>query len=496
MQHSAPFSERLADLLRASGASDPSCASFATHLDQHDPLASFRQQFSIPTRAAVSQDGAEHREGAAAPKANGEDAAIYLAGNSLGLMPKSTPQLIQQELSVWAATGVIGHVEHAHGRPWVKIDETVTPILAEIVGAKPAEVACMGSLTGNLHTLLTSFYRPTPTRHKIMFEGKAFPSDCYAFASHVKLNDYSPTSLLPVHPRSNEHSIRTEDILKIIEEEGDSIAVICFGAVQYYNGELFDMEAITKAGHAKGCIVGFDCAHAAGNVPLELHDWGVDFACWCSYKYLNSGPGGIAGLYVHERWEDRKRLAGWWGHSKETRFDMPTEYSPLPGAAGWQFSNPSVIDVVSLLSSLRIFEQTSRSTRQGDSTGSKRHILANLREKSENLTGYLDFLLRSSRFYLSSDEFPPSDPNRLAFTIITPAEPSRRGCQLSLLFAPDSTMQPIFDRLRNRGVLGDERKPGVIRFGPTPLYNTFEDARQTARTLEEALVKLDDERTR
>ncbi|GAA5895727.1 kynureninase [Sporobolomyces salmoneus] len=485
------FSQRIEDLLAASGATSASSPAFAEFLDKQDQLAQYRQQFSLPNRKAVRTDDYTGQSEETGDELGGRD-AVYLAGNSLGLMPKTTPELIQQELSVWAATGVIGHVNHPHGRPWIRIDETVTPILAELVGAKPSEVACMGSLTGNLHTLFTSFYRPTPTRHKIMFEGKAFPSDCYAFASHVKLNDYSPSSLLPVYPRPNEYSIRTEDILKLIEEEGDSIAVICFGAVQYYNGEWFDMEAITKAGHAKGCIVGFDCAHAAGNVPLQLHDLGVDFACWCSYKYLNSGPGGIAGLYVHERWEDRKRLAGWWGHSKETRFDMPTEYSPLPGAAGWQFSNPSVIDVVSLLASLQIFEQTKDVAHPEG--GSKTHLLSKLRQKSTNLTGYLEFLLQSSQFYIPPSEFPSSSASdRLAFTIITPSEPSRRGCQLSLLFAPESSMQPIFDRLRNRGILGDERKPGVIRFGPTPLYNTFEDVRETAQSLEEVMRELESE---
>ncbi|GAA5994462.1 hypothetical protein JCM5350_007044 [Sporobolomyces pararoseus] len=489
-----PFRERLSQLLTASGAELPSSPTFASFLDQQDELSRFKEQFSFPTRRTVWTDELrmEREQAGEVEGQDGTKSAVYLAGNSLGLMPKTTPELIQQELNVWASRGVIGHVDHQYDRPWVKIDENVTPILAELVGAKHSEVACMGSLTGNLHTLLTSFYRPTPTRHKIMFEGKAFPSDCYAFASHVKLNDYSPDSLLPVYPRKDEYSIRTQDILDLIEAEGDSIAVICFGAIQYYNGEWFDMEAITKAGQAKGCIVGFDCAHAAGNVPLKLHDWGVDFACWCSYKYLNSGPGGIAGLYVHERWEDRKRLAGWWGHSKETRFDMPSEYSPLPGAAGWQFSNPSVIDVVSLLASLRIFEQTHKTTGTDQTTT---HLLTELRQKSLNLTGYLESLLQSSQFYLPPDRFPSSStPETVSFTIITPSDPSRRGCQLSLLFAPESLMQPIFDRLRNRGILGDERKPGVIRFGPTPLYNTFEDVRETAVSLEEVLQEVSKQR--
>ncbi|GAA5868328.1 hypothetical protein JCM1840_005639 [Sporobolomyces johnsonii] len=492
-----PLAVRLARSLASSGATSLNDPKFAAYLDSCDQLAQFRDNFSFPKRRTVwPQEYTALKEKLG--EADDEDAVapcVYLAGNSLGLMPKRTPELLSEELNVWAASGVLGHNYHAYNRSWIKIDETVTPVLAEMVGAKPSEVACMGSLTGNLHTLFTSFYRPTPQRHKIMYEGKAFPSDAYAFASHVALHDYPPSSLLPVFPREGEFSIRTEDILRLIEEEGDSIAVICFGAVQYYNGEWFDMEKITKAGHAKGCIVGFDCAHAAGNVPLKLHDWGVDFACWCSYKYLNSGPGGIAGLFVHERWEERKRLTGWWGHNKETRFSMPETFSPLPGAAGWQFSNPSVLDVVSLLASLQIFEQAANYLPRAASGGqieSRGHILGALREKSVDLTGYLELLLTSSPYFVPSDRFPPapsssSSKHASIFTIITPSEPSRRGCQLSLLFSPEDSMDWMFDRLREKGVLGDERRPGVIRFGPTPLYNSWTDVNEAARALDECL---------
>ncbi|BGP17631.1 hypothetical protein JCM10213_001282 [Rhodosporidiobolus nylandii] len=495
----APLATRLARLLAASGATSFSDPVFTSYLDSLDALLPIRKLFSFPKRRTVWPEEYRVYKESAGEADLEEDAreCVYLAGNSLGLMPRATSDMLSEELSVWSASGVLGHTDHAYGRPWIKIDEHVTPILAEIVGAKPSEVACMGSLTGNLHTLLTSFYQPTEKRHKILYEGKAFPSDAYAFASHAALHDFPPSSLLPVFPREGEYTIRTEDILRIIEEEGDSIAVICFGAVQYYSGEWFDMEAITKAGQAKGCIVGFDCAHAAGNVPMKLHDWGVDFACWCSYKYLNSGPGGIAGLFVHERWEERKRLQGWWGHDKATRFAMPSAFSPLPGAAGWQFSNPSVLDVVSLLSSLQVFQQAARVLPRAQSGGQvtmpSGPILGSLREKSEDLTGYLELLLTSSPYYrtpsalyAASTTESPAAP-RATFTIITPTDPSRRGAQLSLLFSPVGAMDWIFERLRERGILGDERRPGVIRFAPVPLYNSWTDAREAAVGLEEIM---------
>ncbi|GAA6028719.1 hypothetical protein JCM8097_007361 [Rhodosporidiobolus ruineniae] len=504
-----PLATRLARQLAASGASSLSDPAFADFLDANDALAPLRRLFNLPKRRTVwpeeyrdLQDGKGQGD---KPEDKGE--CVYLAGNSLGLMPKRTPDMLAEELSVWSSSGVLGHTDHSYGRPWVKIDEHVTPILAEIVGANESEVACMGSLTGNLHTLLTSFYRPTEKRFKILYEGKAFPSDAYAFASHAALHDFPPTALLPVFPREGEYTIRTEDILRLIEDEGDSIAVICFGAVQYYSGEWFDMEAITKAGRAKGCIVGFDCAHAVGNVPLRLHDWGVDFACWCSYKYLNSGPGGIAGLFVHERWEDRKRLQGWWGHDKATRFAMPANFSPLPGAAGWQFSNPSVLDVVALLSSLQVFQEAQRVLPRKQSGGQvtdvKGPILGALREKSVDLTGYLELLLSASRYYVPAPAFAAaassssadsasssatsSSSTRATFTIITPSDPARRGAQLSLLFEPVNAMDWIFERLRERGILGDERRPGVIRFAPVPLYNSWADAREAAQGLEEVM---------
>ncbi|GAA5972065.1 hypothetical protein JCM11641_002481 [Rhodosporidiobolus odoratus] len=498
-KHAAPLPTRLSRLLAASNATSLASPDFAAYLDSQDPLAPLRTAFSFPKRRTLWPDEYRASKESIGEADSAKDATecVYLAGNSLGLMPIQTSQMLSEELAIWSSSGVLGHTDHAYGRPWIKIDEHVTPILAELVGAKQSEVACMGSLTGNLHTLLTSFYRPTEQRHKILYEGKAFPSDAYAFASHAALHDFPPSSLLPVYPREGAYTFRTEDILRVIEEEGDSIAVICFGAVQYYSGEWFDMEAITKAGRAKGCIVGFDCAHAVGNVPLKLHDWGVDFACWCSYKYLNAGPGGIAGLFVHERWEDRKRLQGWWGHDKATRFAMPSAFSPLPGAAGWQFSNPSVLDVVSLLSSLQVYQAAAqihpRAQSGGQVTLPSGPVLGSLREKSVDLTGYLEILLASSPYYRPAPVFSAasaaadSPPTRPTFTIITPLDPFRRGCQLSLLFSPEPSMDWIFTRLRERGILGDERRPGVIRFAPVPLYNSWRDVCEAAQGLEEVM---------
>ncbi|KAM0786499.1 hypothetical protein ACM66B_001957 [Microbotryomycetes sp. NB124-2] len=467
-------------MLGASGAKNIKDRKLATHADEQDALKEFRQLYTFPTRKRVRPVHA--REHGSEDK-DGELPSAYFAGNSLGLMPKQTPQLIKQELDVWSQAGVLGHHDHEHGREWVEIDGLVQETMAKVVGAKTLEVACMGTLTANLHALFSSFYRPTEQRHKIMFEGKAFPSDQYAFASQAAVNGFTEESLLRVYPREGEFNTRTEDILQIIEEQGDSIAIICFGAIQFYSGEWFDMEAITKAGHAKGCLVAFDCAHAAGNVPLKLHDWGVDFACWCTYKYLNTGPGGIAGIFVHERWADKKRLAGWYGHNRETRFQMPNDFDPMPGAAGWQMSNPSVLDVISLISSLQLFEKAG-----AVNASAKSHILAPLRQKSVDMTQYLEAMLKSSEFYAPVDKLQSlTDGNNVHFTIITPSDPSRRGAQLSLLFHPVESMDPIFESMRVKGVLGDERRPGVVRLAPVPMYNNWDDCWQAATALEQAL---------
>ncbi|KAK4046626.1 Kynureninase (L-kynurenine hydrolase) [Microbotryomycetes sp. JL221] len=484
---SSAHSQRLAQRLADSGAKNIHDRAVAAHADKQDALKDFRQLYTFPTRKRVRP---MHTREQAAP--GDDDTAAYFAGNSLGLMPNQTPQLIKEELDVWAKAGVLGHHDHEHGREWTEVDGMVQETMARVVGAKTAEVAAMGTLTANLHALFSSFYRPNAQRHKIMFEGKAFPSDQYAFASQAAVNGFTEESLLRVYPREGEFNIRTEDILRLIEEQGDSIAIICFGAIQFYSGEWFDMETITKAGRAKGCLVAWDCAHAAGNVPLKLHDWGVDFACWCTYKYMNTGPGGIAGIFVHERWADKKRLAGWYGHNRETRFQMPNDFDPMPGAAGWQVSNPSVLDMISLISSLELFKKAGDVDVSSDSAvtvngSGKAHILSALRQKSIDMTVYLEAMLQSNPCYVPQDQLSSSDSNDVRFTIITPSDPARRGAQLSLLFHPVESMDPIFEWMREKGVLGDERRPGVIRLAPVPMYNNWDDCWRAATALDEAI---------
>lgn len=424
---------------------------FATKMDSKDPLASFRDKFHIPK--IRSQPPNEEKKD-----------CFYFCGNSLGLQPKSTRQLLQEELDVWANVGVEGHFDHAYGRPWVTIDETVKGFSATLVGAKESEVAIMNTLTVNLHFLMVHFYRPTEKRFKILFEDKAFPSDHYAIESQIKFHGYDPKEgMILMKPRENEFTLRTEDIVKTIEEHGDSIALVMFSGVQYYTGQFFDIKTITEAGHKKGCVVGFDLAHAVGNVELKLHDWQVDFACWCSYKYMNSGPGGIAGAFVHENHaheEDLPRFAGWWGHDKTSRFIMENRFIPIAGAAGYQVSNPGVLSTVSLLSSLQIFNEAS---------------LPSLRAKSRLLTAYFEYLL---------DKEICSKEGSL-MRIITPKDPESRGCQLSLLF--DVPVGPIHSALEKNGVIVDKREPNVLRAAPTPLYNRFQDVHNFVTILKKVL---------
>ncbi|KAG0234162.1 Kynureninase (L-kynurenine hydrolase) [Actinomortierella wolfii] len=414
---------------------------FAAFMDKHDPLRELRNEFVIPTRGEIAP-------GADRP----DEPCTYLCGNSLGLMPKNVSKYIQEELTVWGEGAVQSHFKHRFGRPWARIEETVQEQSARVVGAKKDEVAIMNTLTSNLHTLFAAFYTPTPERHKVLIETKAFPSDHYAVESQIRWHGLDPaTSLICQSPRKGEYLLRTEDILETIEKHGHEIAVVCFSGIQFYTGQFFEIEKITKAAQAKGCIVGWDLAHAAGNVPLKLHDWNVDFACWCSYKYLNSGPGGIAGLFVHERYANdfsRNRLAGWWGHDKVTRFDMVNEFKPMAGAAGFQHSNPSVLCTSALLGSLSVFEKTS---------------MEELRAKSKLLTAYLHHLLTT-------------EISTAILEIITPDDPEQRGAQLSLVFK-DGKMMEIFDRLCANAIIGDERKPDVIRVAPAPLYCRFEDVR-------------------
>ncbi|PVG02794.1 kynureninase [Serendipita vermifera] len=413
------------------------------------------------------------------PAEEASQACVYLCGNSLGLLPKRSKTLISEELDVWGKRAVEGHFDHPYNRNWKDITDHANPTLAMLVGARTEEVACMGTLTANLHLMMNCFYKPTPDRFKILCEARAFPSDQYAFASQVRSHGLDPkAAIIEVRPRPGEYTLRESDILDIIGEQGHHIAVVMFSGVQYYTGQWFPMQKITAAGKEKGAMVGWDLAHAIGNVPLNLHDWGVDFAVWCSYKYLNAGPGSIGGLFVHEKWQDQMlpKQAGWWGHDPNTRFDMPPEFSPIRGAQGFQQSNPSVLATVSLIGSLQVFQAVGG--------------LRVLRSRSVALTGFLQMELQSSEFYV-----PPNEAVRAtkpSFTIITPLEDQSRGAQLSLLFLPEKsgTMQAILKYLKSNGVVGDERKPDVIRLAPTPLYNTEEDCSKAVEVLNRAFSAL------
>jgi kynureninase len=400
---------------------------FAALLDSRDPLAHFRQRFFIPKTEA------------------GEE-CIYLCGHSLGLQPKTTQAYVEQELEDWARLAVEGHL-HARN-PWLTYHRLLTDRTAALVGAMPDEVVVMNSLTVNLHLMMVSFYRPTKARHRILVERGAFPSDQYAVKSQIHFHGYDPeSSLVELMPREGETTLRDEDIESFIDREGGSIALILIGGVNYATGQAFDMEAITRTGHKKGCIVGFDLAHAAGNLPLRVHERGPDFAVWCSYKYLNAGPGAVAGCFVHERharaWE-LPRFAGWWGHEESSRFQMGPDFHPMLGAEGWQLSNPPILALAPLRASMEIFGETG---------------MDRLRAKSNALTGYLEFLL---------NQRPPT-----GFSIITPSEPQRRGAQLSLRIRRHG--HGLCDKLAAEGIIGDWREPDVFRVAPVPLYNSYLD---------------------
>ncbi len=415
---------------------------FARKLDKADPLKSFRQQFHLP-------------------KVN-RKIALYFTGNSLGLQPKATKSFLNQELSDWATLGVEGHF-HAK-RPWLYYHKFSKKILADLVGAKPIEVVAMNQLTVNLHLMMTSFYQPTASRYKIITEAGAFPSDQYAFESQLKLHNINPEDgLIELKPRPGEYLLRTDDIVNTIEQHRHELALVMLGAVQYYSGQFFDLKAITTASHRAGANVGFDLAHAIGNVPLSLHKDEVDFAVWCSYKYLNSGPGGVAGVFVHEKHANNatlNRLAGWWGHHEKDRFLMKKGFIPMPGADGWQLSNFPVLSGAAHLASLRLFEEAG---------------IKNLRKKSVLLTGYLEYLLKTI------------DPQGDYFTIITNSMVEERGCQLSVLMKKNG--KKVFNTLTKQGVIADWREPDVIRVAPVPLYNTFEDVFQFAEIFKRALRK-------
>ncbi len=401
---------------------------FANQLDEQDSLNHFREQFYIPV-------------------INGNE-CIYFTGNSLGLQPKTTQDYVVNELEDWANFGVEGHF-HATN-PWFSYHEMFPQQIAKIVGALPEEVVVMNQLTVNLHLLMTTFYRPTKERFKIICEAKAFPSDQYAFESQVKLHGFNPDeAIIEVAPREGEYSIRTEDIIATIEKHSSSIALVLFSGVNYYTGQVFDMPTITKAAHNVGAYCGFDLAHAAGNIELHLHDWDVDFACWCSYKYLNSGPGGVAGAYIHQKHFTNKslqRLAGWWGQNKTNRFKMEKGFDPIETAEGWQLSNAPILSMAAHKASLDIFEDAG---------------IENLVAKGKQLSDYLFFIIEELNSTLS----------KKAIEIITPK--NEKGCQVSMLMLQKG--KEVFETLKQNGVLADWREPNVIRIAPVPLYNTFKE---------------------
>jgi len=408
----------------------------ARALDASDELAPFRARF-------------------AAPRGRDGQPVLYLCGHSLGRMPLAARAAVEQELSDWEALGVEGHFEAQ--TPWYSYHEHCREPLARLVGARPHEVVAMSSLTVNLHLLMVTFYRPQGARRKILVENAAFPSDAYAAQTQLRCHGFDPTAdLLIARPRPGEHTLRTEDVEALLEREGERIALVLFGGVNYYTGQLFDIPRITAAAHRQGCVVGWDLAHAAGNVPLALHDWGVDFAAWCSYKYLNSGPGAVAGCFVHERHvcdTSLPRFGGWWGADPQTRFRMPlnSEFQPVASADAWQLSNPPILSLAPVRVSLEIF----------DAAGMDR-----LRAKSRRLTAYLAFLLEQAGA-------SPASAARPRFEVITPADPEARGCQLSIL--AHEKPEALLGALRDGAVVCDFRPPNVVRVAPVPLYNTYEE---------------------
>ena len=414
----------------------------AAALDAADPLHSFRDEFLMPR----APDGR---------------AAVYFCGHSLGLQPRRTAALVNEELEAWARHAVEGHFRGQ--RPWVAYHERFAPGLARLTGAEAGEVVAMNSLTVNLHLMCVSFYRPTRERYKLLIERPAFPSDRYAAESQVRFHGYDPAdALLEIDAREGEAVIRLEDIAKLIESEGPRIALVMLPGVQYLSGQRLEMQEITRLARRQGCRVGFDLAHAVGNVPLALHDWDVDFAVWCNYKYVNAGPGAIGGAFVHARHGhafDLPRFAGWWGHDAATRFLMGPQFVPIPGADGWQLSNPPILAMAPLIGSLDLFDRAG---------------IDRLRQKSLALTGRLEASIRE----------------RLAgrVSILTPSDPTRRGCQLSLrLHRRREEAHGVHDALVSQGVFCDWREPDVIRAAPVPLYNRFEDVDRFVNALERAL---------
>lgn len=416
---------------------------FAKEMDAKDPLKEFRDLFHLPTGQSKAP-------------------LLYFCGNSLGLQPKQTKNYIKQELDDWAQLGVEGHIMATN--PWLNYHEILAQPMAKIVGAKPSEVVVMNTLTANLHFMMVSFYKPTSKRHKILIESDAFPSDKYAVESQLKHHGYDPKDdLILWKPKKNKECLDLDDLNQILEKQGNEIALLLIGGVNYYTGQFLNLKQITNLGHKYGCLVGFDCAHGAGNVALNLHDSGADFATWCSYKYLNSGPGSLSGCFVHERHGNNpnlNRFSGWWNHDKASRFNMRQEFKVLEGAEGWQLSNPPILSMAAIKASLDIFESAS---------------MNKLIEKSKLLTAYLEYLLK--------------DLDNKSIRIITPTNPKERGCQLSIQVI--NADKKLHNALTDHGIITDWREPDVIRCAPVPLYNSFEDVFKMVEQLNEILTDYD-----
>ncbi|KAJ5619773.1 Kynureninase 2 [Penicillium lagena] len=442
---------------------------YAASLDAADPLRDLRDQFIIPSKANLATKKL-------AKPGLSEDLSIYFCGNSLGLQPKAAARYMEAQLDTWASIGVRGHFNALEDSPlkeWQLLSEQAAASMAKIVGAAPEEVAAMGTLTMNLHCLLASFYKPTETKRKILMDWKAFPSDHYAIESHIAWHGLdAKENMVLIGPDEGEYEISTEKILGYIDKHVSDAALILLPGIQYYTGQLFDMPRITKYAQERGLTVGWDLAHAYGNVELKMHEWNVDFAAWCTYKYGNAGPGAMGGIYVHEKHgqvdysagEDapkfRHRLTGWYGGDRSVRFKMDNKFKPIPGAGGFQVSNPSVIDLTTLCASLSVFDQTS---------------IPALRQKSLKLTAYLEHLLLKDT----------TDETR-QFTIITPSDPHARGAQLSLLLKP-GLLHTVAQRLQDAGIICDKREPDVVRVAPVPLYNTFSEVWKFVQVLKGAL---------
>ncbi|KAJ5383397.1 hypothetical protein N7517_001308 [Penicillium concentricum] len=443
---------------------------YAASLDAADPLREFRDQFIIPSKANLAT------KKLAKPGLSSEP-STYFCGNSLGIQPKAVSKYMEAQLDTWSSIGVCGHFTDLEDSPlkqWQLLSEQAAASMSRIVGAAPEEVAAMGTLTTNLHLLLASFYKPTETKRKILMDWKAFPSDHYAIESHIAWHDLdAKENMILIGPDEGQYEISTEKILSYIDEHAESAALLLLPGIQYYTGQLFDIPTITKYAQSKNLVVGWDLAHAYGNVELKMHDWNVDFAAWCTYKYGNAGPGAMGGLYVHERHGQvdysagpdapkfRHRLTGWYGGDRSVRFKMDNKFKPIPGAGGFQVSNPSVIDLTCLCAALSVFDQTS---------------MADIRQKSLKLTAYLEFLLLKD-----------TDEQTRLFDIITPSDPHARGAQLSVLLKP-GLLHKVSERLQDAGIICDKREPGVVRVAPVPLYNTFSEVFNFVKEFKGALA--------